>query len=365
MTNTFRQGVEKGSGTIFVAARGSAVFDSQVYNLVMRDKPKSEIIIYKDAEGPQIEARFEGESIWLNLSQIVQLFGRDKSVISRHLKAIFKDGELDRNSVVAKNATTAADGKVYQVEYYNLDAVISVGYRVNSKRATQFRIWATTKLRDYILRGYAINAGRLKEADQLKLQELEQAHRLVQKAIQTKRLSGYEKELMNIISDYTHAWILFYQYDKDKLSLEGVSKKKSRELDYDKVKRAIESLKVRLIQSKEAGDLFGREVSSKLQAILGNINQTFGGKELYASREEKAAHLLYFVIKDHPFVDGNKRIGSLLFLLYLVENNFLYNKSGERKINDSALVALALLVAESDPKQKDIMVRLIVNLIIS
>ena len=340
-----------------------------LYDLVMTESagPKSEIIIYKDKEGPQIEARFEGETTWLSLDQIAGLFQRDKSVISRHLKAIFKEGELDRRATVAKNATVQTEGGrtvKRAIEYYNLDAIISVGYRVNSKRATQFRIWATSKLRDYILKGYAINEKRLKEADVLKLQELEQALGLVQKAVQTKRLDGYEKELINIISDYAQAWVLFYQYDKDRLSLERVSKKKPRELDYEKVKRAIESLKLRLVKNGEAGELFGQEVSNKLQAILGAINQTFGGQELYRSREEKAAHLLYFVIKDHPFVDGNKRIGSLLFILYLIENNFLYNKKGEKKINDNALVALALLVAESDPKQKDVMVKLIANLLV-
>ena len=324
---------------------------------------KGEIIIYKDAEGPQIEARFESETIWLTQAQIVKLFDVKQPAVSKHLNNIFKSGELDKKSVYSILEYTAADGKIYKTGFYNLDAVISVGYRVNSKRATQFRIWATSKLRDYIIKGYAINEKRLKEADQLKLQELEQAHKLIQKALASSRLEGYERELVNIISDYTHAWVLFYQYDKDKLNLEGVSKKQPQELDYEKVKKAIERLKDRLIKNGEAGDLFGQETGHKLQAVLGAINQTFGGRQLYESREEKAAHLLYFVIKDHPFVDGNKRIGSLLFILYLVENNFLYNRRGEKKINDNALVALALLVAESDPKQKDIMVRLIVNLI--
>lgn len=333
-----------------------------MYNLFMIEETKSEIIIYKDQAGPQLEVRFEGETAWLTQAQIAQLFGTKRPAITKHLTNIFKDGELSEKSVSSILEHTAADGKTYKVKFYNLDAVISVGYRVNSKRATQFRIWATQRLRDYILKGYAIDEKRLKEAENLKLGELTETLRLIQKAVATTRLAGYEKELFNIISDYADTWVALYQYDKGDIKLD-VSKKKPRVLDYEKVARAIESLKSRLTKAGEATDIFGVQRSKELKGILGSIEQTFGGKELYKSIEEKAAHLLYFMIKDHPFVDGNKRIGSLLFILYLVENNFLYGKNGEKKINDNALTALALLVAESSPKQKDVMVKLTANLL--
>ncbi len=181
--------------------------------------------------------------------------------------------------------------------------------------------------------------------------------------MESKRLEGYEKELLNIITDYANTWFVLNQYDKGELSVEDVSKKKAVVLNYPEIQKSIAKFKERLMVKKEAGTLFGQEVGGKFQGVLGSINQTFSGKDLYPSIEEKAAHLLYFAIKDHPFADGNKRIGSLLFLLYLVENRYLLNKRGERKINDSALAALALLIAESKPDQKEVMVKLVVNLI--
>ena len=306
------------------------------------------------------------ESVWLNLNQMVELFGRDKSVISRHLKNVYQTAELSEKSTVAKYATVQKEGDreiARQIEYYNLDAIISVGYRVNSKRGTQFRIWATNQLRDYILKGYAINEKRLLESQTAKLRELETAHKLIQQALETKRSEGYERELLKIISDYANTWFLLLQYDEEKLKIENVSAKPGKPLDYDEVMKAIIRFRKRLRSERQATDLFGVEVSHKLASVIGNIDQAFGGKALYPSIEERAAHLLYFCIKDHPFVDGNKRIGSLLFLLYLIQNNYLLNRRGERKINDTALVALALLIAESKPAQKDVIVKLVVNLI--
>lgn len=241
--------------------------------------------------------------------------------------------------------------------------IISVGYRVRSKRGTQFRIWATNRLRDYLLKGYAVNEKRLKEEHDLKMKELEQTTRLFQNVLESRRAEGYEKDLLKIITDYSSTWAVLNLYDKGELGLADVSKQKAKSLEYEGVKKTIAKFKERLIQKKEASELFGQEVGGKLLGVLGSINQTFGQKDLYASVEEKAAHLLYFCVKDHPFTDGNKRIGSLLFLIFLVENNFLMNKKGERKINDTALAALTLLVAESDPKQKETMVKLIINLV--
>lgn len=330
----------------------------------MEETKKSEIIIYKSSDGPELKVQIDGETAWLTQAQISQLFETDRTSIGRHIRNIFKSSELRENSVCAIFAHTAPDGKTYQVQYYSLDMVISVGYRVNSKRATQFRIWATARLKDYLLKGYAVNEKRLKEEHDLKMKELQDTTRLFQNVLESHRAEGYEKDLLKIITDYSNTWAILNKYDKGELKIEGVSKKVSAVLNYEDLQKSISVFKKRLALKNEAGSLFGQEVGEKFKAVLGNIGQTFGGKDLYASLEEKAAHLLYFMVKDHPFADGNKRIGSLVFMVYLVQNNALYSiKTGERKINDNALAALVLLVAESKPDQKETMVRLIVNLI--
>lgn len=327
------------------------------------NQDRGEIVIYKDDNGPELKVTIQNESIWLTQAQIASLFGTQRPAITKHLRNIFNTAELSEKAVCSILEHTASDGKKYKTQYYNLDAIIAVGYRVNSKRATQFRIWATQRLRDYLLKGFVINEQRLKEQSQAKLKELEGAVKLLQGAVESHRLDGYEKELLNIITDYTATWVLLNKYDHDDLAIEHVTKKTVYKLDYEKVTKSIAQFKQRLLAKGEATDIFGTESGSKLQALLGNIEQTFDGGELYQSLEEKAAHLLYFAIKDHPFVDGNKRIGSLLFLLYLIHNHALYNRKGERKLNDNALAAVALLIAESRPEQKEVMVRLVVNLI--
>lgn len=334
----------------------------------MEETKKGEIIIYKDQFGPAIQVDFIDETVWLSQSQMADLFQKDRDTISEHIQNVYKEAELSQKQTTRKFRAVQTEGKKQverEVSFYNLDVVISVGYRVKSKRGTQFRIWATQRLKDYLVKGFAVNQKRLKDFEnlQVKLKDLEGAHKLISQALESKRLDGYEKELLRIITDYANTWFVLNQYDKGELTIEDVSQKKTTFLKYEEIQKSISKFRERLEAKKEAGDLFGKEVGGKLQGVLGSIGQTFSGKDLYPSIEEKAAHLLYFCVKDHPFADGNKRIGSLLFLLFLLENNCLVNRRGERKVNDIALTALALLIAESKPQDKEVMVKLVVNLI--
>ncbi len=314
------------------------------------------IEIYQSPSGAtEISVKFEQDSVWLNLNQMAMLFGRDKSVISRHLKNIFKEEELDKNSVVAFFATTATDGKNYQVEYFNLDAIISVGYRVNSKQGTHFRIWATQRLKEYLVQGYSIN--------QKRLEELGKIVQLIENAAVHSLETNEAKGLLSILGEYAKSFILLNQYDSQSLSFFPENKALSYEIEYEEALHIIAELKKQLIAKGEATELFGNQKDKSFEGILKNIVQTFGGEYLYQGVEEQAAHLLYFVIKNHPFTDGNKRIGALLFVWFLQKNRHLLKNNGEAKINDNALVALALLVAQSNPAEKDLMVKLICNLI--
>ena len=333
----------------------------------MEETKKGEIIIYKTETGPELQVYFQSETVWLTLNEISGLFGTQKSAISKHIKNIYNSSELSPKATVSKMETVHLEGRRQvkrQIEYFNLDLIISVGYRVNSARATQFRIWATKHLRNYIVKGYVVNEQRLKQQHDLKMKELEKTAGLFQQVLESRRVEGYEKDLLKIITDYAHTWALLNKFDKGELEIAGTTRKTPAVLDYVDLQKSIQIFKKRLLEKKEAGSLFGQEVGGKFQGVLGSIGQTYGAKELYSTLEEKAAHLFYFVIKDHPFADGNKRIGSLVFMLYLLQNNSLFsNKTGERKINDNALAALALLVAESKPHDKEIMIALIVNLI--
>ncbi|MDP2812672.1 MAG: virulence protein RhuM/Fic/DOC family protein [bacterium] len=325
-----------------------------------------EIVIYRSQnKSIAVEAQLKKETIWLNLNQIADLFGRDKSVISRHIRNIFKEEELRRGSVVAFFATTASDGKTYQVEYFNLDIILSVGYRVNSKTATKFRQWATKTLSEHIIKGYTVNKQRLPQLENKQLNELEQTVSLIKKTLQTRQLSSTEERgLLQVVTDYANTWVLLQKYDESKLSLPTKTQSVKSKLNYILVNQAIQELKNNLLTKKQASDIFGREREHGLEAIIAGLEQSFGGKKLYPSVEQQAAHLLYFIIKDHPFVDGNKRIASFLFILFLARNKSLFKSNGEKKINDHALVALALLIAESEAKQKDVMVKLIMNFLV-
>lgn len=322
---------------------------------------KGEIVIYKSSSGPEISVKLEKDSVWLDAHLMAKLFDVNRPAIVKHINNIYRSGELDKKPTCSILEQVAADGKIRKMNLYNLDVIISVGYRVNSKRATQFRIWATKTLKEHLIKGYTINEKRLLQA-QNQLKELQSTISFLQEKSKNKLLTGQEQEILNLLSNYSKTLTLLEKYDKEKLNL--IKKTKSKfKLKYEETIKVINEIKKDLINKNEASDLFGKEINNKLKDILGNIYQTFGKKELYPSLEEKAAHLLYFIIKDHPFIDGNKRIASFLFIYFLDKNNFLYRHNGEKKINDNALTALALLIAISNPKDKEILIKITTNLI--
>jgi len=320
----------------------------------------SHIEIYQVENGnTEISVRLENETVWLSLNQIVDLFLRDKSVISRHISNIFKESELDKQSVVAKNATTAADGKIYQVDFYNLDVIISIGYRIKSQRGTQFRIWANKILKNYLIKGFSINEKRLSQQNE-QLKELQDSVKLLGDVLNYKELNTDESiGLLTIISDYAYALDILDRYDYQNLDIRKTSGKEIYQLDYNEAKKQI------AIAKKAYGnsELFGREKDDSLKSSLSTIYQTFDGKDLYPSVEEKAANLLYFITKNHSFTDGNKRIAAFIFLYFLERNRILFDKFGKKRIADNALVALTLMIAISKPEEKDTMIKVIVNLI--
>lgn len=319
-----------------------------------------EIEIYKTEDGKtELEVRFEEESVWLTQKQMALLFKNTIPNIAMHIRNIYDEKELRKVSTIKKSLIVQTEGKRLvnrEVEQYNLDVIISVGYRVKSQRGTQFRQWATARLKDHLVKGYSIN--------QKRLQQLQQTIQLIEQGSKTETLSVNEaKGLIEIISGYAQSFVLLNQFDSNKLSVDHLNENITYEIRYDEAVGAISQLKKELIQKKEASDLFGNQKDDSFAGILGNVVQSFGGEYLYRSIEEQAAHLLYFIIKNHPFSDGNKRIGAFLFIWFLEKNKHRFKKSGELKINDNALVALALLVAQSNPSDKEIMIRLIINLI--
>lgn len=318
------------------------------------------IVIFESGER-SVDVRLEGETVWLSLQQLAELFERDKSVISRHLKNIFDTNELERSAVVAKNATTAADGKTYQVEYYNLDAIISVGYRVNSTRATRFRQWATGVLRQHLVAGYTLNQQRLQERGI----EFEQALDLLSRTLANQKLVSTEGEaVLAVIADYARSWSLLQGYDEQSLTGQTAKQHDMHPLDLGAVLAAIAQLKAELIAKGEATELFGQLRGDGLASSIATIEQGFGDELFYPNVASRAAHLLYLVIKNHPLADGNKRTGSFLFLWYLRLNQHLLARPVERLVNDNTLVALALLVADSKPDQKALMVKLVEHFVL-
>ena len=317
----------------------------------------NQIEIYQTNDNQtEIQVRLENETVWLSQKQMALLFDCSIDNISLHLKNIFKTKELNPDSVTEEFSVTATDGKKYKTKHYDLDTIISLGYRINSQRATQFRQWATQRLKDYLVKGYTIN--------QKRLDELGKMVQLIERSGNNENLQITEaKGLLEILSNYTTSFVLLNQYDSHSLLTEKLNENITYEIKYEEADDAITELKKQLIAKKEATVLFGNQKDDSFKGLLGNIVQTFGGEYLYKSIEEQAAHLLYFVIKNHPFSDGNKRIGAFMFIWFLEKNKHRFKKDGEVKINDNGLVALALLVAQSDPNDKELMIELIINLI--
>ncbi len=320
---------------------------------------KGKVVIYKSPQNEvEVKVCFEKETVWLRQEEIARLYGKDRTVISKHVNKIFEDKEVELKSNVQKMHLANSDKPV---SFYSLDVILAVGYRTNSSRAIHFRKWATSVLKKYLLAGYAVNEKLLQE-EKDKLKGLQETISFLREKSKDKLLAGQEQEIFNILANYSKTLTLLEQYDKEKLVTVQSGKGKYI-LEYNETKQIIERIKAELIIKKEASELFGQESGEKLKGILGSIYQTFDRKELYPSLEEKSAHLLYFLIKDHPFIDGNKRIASFLFVYFLDKNNYLYRPSGEKKVNDNALTALVLLIAVSDPREKDKLVKIITNLL--
>lgn len=330
--------------------------------MVAKQQMDQQVKIFNSNDGQaSLEVALENDTVWLSLQQMVQLFERDKSVISRHIRNLFKEGELERISVVAKNATTAVDGKTYQVDYYNLDVIISVGYRVKSQRGVQFRQWATRTLKQHLVEGYTLNQHRLQERGI----EFEQAVALLSQTLANQQLVSAEGEVvLRVVADYARSWSLLQAYDEQSLEQNGIKQPDMRALVLPDVLAAIGQLKQTLIEKGEATELFAQLRGDGIASAIATIEQGFGDELFYPNVASRAAHLFYFVIKNHPLADGNKRTGSFLFLWYLRINQHLLAKPADNLINDNTIVALALLLAESKPDQKELMIRLVEHFIL-
>ena len=323
----------------------------------------SSIEIYRSPEGNiELNVKLENDTVWLTQSQMAELFGRDRTVISRHIRNCFNEGELDKSLVCAKFAHPKKYGRregfeqTVEKEYYNLDVIISVGYRVKSINGTRFRQWANTILKQYLIKGYAINKQRLDNYSELK-----EVVRLMSRAItlQNKITEGEYNGLFNVISDYVYALDTLDRYDYQTLLISKTTKEEPFHATYENAMQAIEALKEKFGESK----WFANEKDDSFKSSIGQIYQTFGGEELYPSVEEKAAVLLYLVVKNHSFSDGNKRIAAMLFLWFMENNGILYSEDGHKRIADNTLVALTLMIAESRTEEKDVMVKVVINLI--
>lgn len=328
-------------------------------NIIKNNVKNQGMVIYQAKSGAiELRGDFKHETIWATQAQIVKLFGVDQSVVSRHVKNIFKDGEIEEKSNMQKMHIANSDKPVVM---YSLDVILSVGYRTNSKTAIVFRKWATKTIKEYLIKGYAINEKLLLETRQ-KFNELQTTILFLKEKSGKDVLAEKGQDILDLLSSYSKTLTILDEYDKGELKQIKGGKTKFV-LDYNESVRVILATKKELISRGEGSDLFGNERDGSFGGIIKGLYQTFGGKELYPTLEVKAAHILYLIIKDHPFSDGNKRVGSFLFVYFLDKNNALYRDSGEKKINDNALAALALLIAESNPNEKDQMIALITQLL--
>ena len=325
---------------------------------------QDQIVIYQTEDGKtQIDVRLENETVWLTQAQMAELYQKDRTVITRHINNVFKEGELEKEAVCAKFAHTtqhgAIEGKQQTKEtvLYNLDVIISVGYRVHSKRGTAFRIWARQIIKDYLVKGYAVNE-RIRHEQ---IGELRQLVGMLGRTLQNQEVISNDETtaLFEVVTDYTYALDTLDNYDYERLSIDKTTKEEPFHATYENAMEAIDGLREKFGGSV----LFGNEKDESFKSSIGQIYQTFGGEELYPSVEEKAAMLLYLVTKNHSFSDGNKRIAATLFLWFLNNNGILYREDGSKRLADNTLVALTLMIAESKTEEKDVMVKVVVNLI--
>jgi len=300
-----------------------------------------------------VQVKLDKGTVWLSQKEIAILFDKDSDTIGLHLQNIYKTEELTKSSTTEKSSVVQKEGNREvrrTINFYNLDAIISVGYRVNSKKGTQFRIWATNQLKEHLIKGYSINEKRLKQ--------LQQTIQLVKRASLQVTNTDEARGLMEVLSDYSRALDILDDYDHQKLSKKTTDKAATFSIDYAEAIKAIEQLR-----EKFGGSiLFGNEKDQSFKSSIAVIDQTFDGKELYPSLEEKAANLLYLVVKNHSFTDGNKRIAAWLFVWYLAKNNFLYNEDNSNKIENNTLVALTLMIAGSNPAEKETIINVVMNL---
>lgn len=322
---------------------------------------KGEVILYRSPDGKAaLDVRFDRETVWLNQRQMAELFDKDTDTIGLHIRNIYKEGELTRKGTTEKSSVVQNEGGRQvrrKVGFYNLDVIISVGYRVKSKRGTQFRIWATNVLREHLVQGFTLNQKRLREQEQ-KMADLRRTVGLLEKTLAHQAIGLDEaKGLLNVITDYAYALTTLDRFDHGTLVIEEVTRPAPYIMAYEAAMEIVKAMQPGF------GGLFGLEKDQGFKSALGAVYQTFGGEELYPSIEEKAANLLYFVVKNHAFSDGNKRIAAALFIAFLAGNKVLYRKDGTKRIADNALVAITLMIAESKPADKETMVKLIVNLI--
>jgi prophage maintenance system killer protein len=318
-----------------------------------------DVVVYEAPNGDvSVDVRLDGETVWLTQQQMAKLFGRERSVVAKHIRSAFREGELDSAATCAKFAQVQVEGGrrvSRRVDHFNLDVIISVGYRVKSVGGTHFRIWATRTLREHLVRGYTLNERRLAERG---LDEARQTLDLLARTLENHALvDDTGRAVLELVTRYADTWRLLLEYDENRLALPSDGQPSAGVLDLEQATHAIEELKRQLTNRNGASSLFGKSRDDMLAGILGSIEQTMFGEPLYGSVKEKAAHLLYFIVKDHPFTDGNKRIGAFLFVLYLRQEGLVHS------LNPAGLTALTLLIAESAPSSKDLMIRLIVNLL--